>query len=467
MSADHDSVNVPKHRPTSGGDWANVSTGEPVQASRSGKPRLASIALVGLFIFSGLFAAFAGGMVFERAISGPPSETAPVGQSNNAAPETFDRAWQIVTEHYVDESAIDEERMLSGAIEGMLDTLGDQGHTRYLTAEETALDRESSQGSYVGIGVLVEATDENEYMVVTPFEGSPAFEAGVQPGDIIVAVDGREVADQTLQEVISQIRGEEGTTVVVTFHRPSANERITHTLTRSRITVSSVSWTMLPDNIALLRLAQFTSGSGDDLARALREAQEAGAQGVVLDLRHNPGGYIREAMQVASMFVPDGAVVYISETRDGGRVEHHAERGDVHIGETPFVVLINQGSASSSEIVSGAIKDAGVSTLIGEVTVGTGTVLNQFELGDGSTIWLGVELWLTPDGDMIRDHGIRPDVLVSLEEGQTPFSVHPYENGEVPEDLNDNQLEYAIKVLQNGEAGSANPKIGAPSPRQP
>src|SRR5690606_33180050 len=146
-------------------------------------------------------------------------------------------------------------------------------------------------------------------------------------------------------------------------------------------------------------------------------------------------------------------------------VEHKAERGDVHIGDTPFVVLINQGSASSSEIVSGAIKDAGTSTLIGEVTVGTGTVLNQFELGDGSTIWLGVELWLTPEGDMIRDHGIRPDVIVSLQEDQVPFSVHPLEEGELPDDLNDNQLEYAIEVLLNGEAGSTNPKIGVPSPR--
>jgi carboxyl-terminal processing protease len=466
MSTDHDSVNTPHNTANAAEHWAQTSGSTDAESrKRKGyRPGFASIAIVILVVFSGMFAAFAGGMVFERAVAGP-NDTVPVGNtSNSEALDVFARAWEVVTERYVDEDAIDEDQMLNAAIEGMLDTLGDEGHTRYLTAEETRMDRESSQGSYVGIGVLVETNEDGEYVVVTPFEGSPAMEAGVQPGDVIVAVNGRDVADQTLQEVIAQIRGEEGSSVEVSFRRPGEPDRMTHTLIRSRIEISSVSWVMLDNNIALLRLAQFTSGAGDDLAEALREAKAAGAEGVVLDLRHNPGGFIREAMKVASMFVPDDSVVYISETRDGGQVEHRAERGSVHIGDTPFVVLINRGSASSSEIVSGAIKAAEVSTVIGEVTVGTGTVLNQFELGDGSTIWLGVELWLTPEGEMIRSQGIRPDVLVSLEEGQRPFSVHPQENGEVPDDLDDNQLEYAIRVLLAGEAGSTNPHVdGAPS----
>lgn len=459
MSADHDSVNSPNSRVSPTEDWGRSTERS---GSRTGKPKIASIALIALFVFSGMFAAFAGGMVFERAVAGPPVEAAIQGAAE-PAPDAFDRAWEVVTDEYVDESAINEEQMLTAAIEGMLATLGDEGHTRYLTAQETQLDRESSSGSYVGIGVLVETTENEEYVVVTPFEGSPAFAAGVQPGDIIVAVARQEVAEQTLQEVIAQIRGPEGSTVEVTFQRPGQEERITHTLTRSQITVSSVSWTMLENNIAVLRLSQFTSGAGDDLALALEEAKAAGAQGVVLDLRHNPGGFIREAMQVASMFVPDDSVVYISETRDGGRVEHRSERGETHIGDLPFVVLINQGSASSSEIVSGAIKDAGVSTVIGEVTVGTGTVLHQFELGDGSTIWLGVELWLTPDGDLIKGHGIRPDVMVSLNENQQPFSVHPSQNGISTEELDDRQLEYAVRVLTSNEAGSTNPQTGGPS----
>lgn len=464
MPADNESFNRPRSNVSTPGTWPQGNVADEPEKRSSG-PRLASILLVVLFVFSGMFAAFAGGMVFERAIASPGDTPAAQEPANSAPTETFARAWEVVTSHYVDESSINEEAMLTGAIEGMLATLGDEGHTRFLTAEETRMDQESSQGSYVGIGVLVEATENDEYRVVTPFEGSPAYDAGIMPGDIIVAVGGQDVADQTLQQVISQIRGEEGTTVEVSFTRSGTDGRITHTLTRSRITISSVSWVMLEDNIALLRLTQFTNGAGDDLARALREALDAGAEGVVFDLRNNPGGFIREAMQIASMFVPDNSVVYISETRDGGRVEHRADRGNTHIGDTPFVVLINQGSASSSEIVSGAIKSAGVSTVIGEVTVGTGTVLNQFQLGDGSTIWLGVELWLTPEGDMIRSHGIRPDVIVSLEEGQMPFSVHPHVESEAPFELNDNQLEYAIRVLLSGQAGSSNPNTGDPISR--
>src|SRR5690606_37461130 len=142
-----------------------------------------------------------------------------------------------------------------------------------------------------------------------------------------------------------------------------------------------------------------------------------------------------------------------------------SEKKSVHIEDLPFVVLINQGSASSSEIVSGAIKAAGVSTVIGEVTSGTGTILNQFELGDGSTIWLGVELWLTPEGNMIREEGMRPDVVVSLREGQYPFSIPPnHAEAPVPE-LDDAQLEYAIRVLLNGEAGASISSPGWPISR--
>ncbi len=464
MSADDHSRNRPDAQRSPEPTWVQPEQVRQEQP-RSGTPRLASIALVVLFVFSGMFAAFAGGMIFERSVVAQDPEEVPAAQIQVEPVDTFSRAWQVVMDYYVDEPAIDEQQMLNSAIDAMLATLGDEGHTRYLTAEQTAQDRESSQGSYVGIGIQVEQTDDNEYRVVTPFEGSPAYDAGVMPGDVIVAVNGIEVANQTLQDVINQIRGIEGTSVEVTFRQASTGELVTHSLVRSRITISSVQWMMLDNNIALLRLSQFTSGSGDDLARALNDAKRAGAEGVVLDLRNNPGGYVVEAMQIASMFVPDESVVFISQTRDGGRVEHLSERESIHIDDLPFVVLINQGSASSSEIVSGAISASGVSTVIGEVTSGTGTILNQFELGDGSTIWLGVELWLTPEGDMIRDDGIRPDVIVSLREGQLPFSIPPnHAESPVPE-LNDSQLEYAIRLLLNGEAGASISSPGWPISR--
>lgn len=467
MPADDQSFNPPPSQRSTSDGWTDVAP-QATERPKSGTPKLASIALVVLFVVSGMFAAFAGGMIFERSVTPqipPPGQEAPDDADAQDPTATFARAWQVVIDHYVDEPAIDEELMLTSAIQAMLATLGDEGHTRFMTAEQTAQDRENIGGSYVGIGILVEETDEGEYRVVTPFEGSPAFEAGILPGDVITAVDGVPVSEQTLQQVIGQIRGIEGTQVDVTFRLARSGEEVTFQLIRSRITISSVNWVMLDNNIAILRLSQFTTGSGDDMARALREIQAAGAESLVLDLRNNPGGFIVEAMQVASMFVPDDSVVFISQTRDGGQVARRSNRQATHIGDMPFVVLINEGSASSSEIVSGAIRSARVSTIVGETTSGTGTILNQFELGDGSTIWLGVELWLTPEGDMIREDGIRPDVVISMRDGQIPFRVQGNGGDESGAEINDAQLEYAIRVLMAGQAGSPRPNLGDPISR--
>ncbi len=430
--------------------WQNIQQpAEHTVVNAQPKPRriqrFAAVLIISFLACGGLFVAFGAGMVFERSVVADEASAEATG-----VPETFDRAWNVVLDNYVDESVIDQDLMLEGAIEGMLDTLGDQGHTRYLTAEETERDRESSSGTYKGVGILVEEQD-GRIVVVYPFENSPAREAGVLAGDIIVAVDGVDVSEMQLNEIIDLIRGPVDTQVEVTFERPPDGELHTFDLTRAEIEISSVSWTMLEDDIALISLNQFTSGSGDDLQAALKEAQDAGAAGVIFDLRNNPGGFVSEAMQVASTFLPDDTVVYISQTRDGGKEEHKTTSQSINIGDTPFVVLINEGSASASEIVSGAILASGEATVIGESTVGTGTVLNQFELGDGSTIWLGVELWLTPDGELIRHHGITPEIVVPLAEGQFPFEP-PVGEATVPadEELNDDQLEYGIDLLLNG-----------------
>jgi len=419
---------------------------------RSWLTRLSVISVALLLACGIMFGSFAAGVFFEREISSA-QEAPPQQEEVVAGPEVFENAWDTVLEEYVDEEAIDQQAMLDAAIQGMLDTLGDQGHTRYLNEEQTQIDAEQSSGSYIGVGILVEPR-EDSYVVVTPFDGSPAQEAGVRPGDVIVGVNGERITEQTLADVIAQIRGEEGTDVSITFFRPDANEELIFTMTRREIVVPVATWSMLEDDIALLRLTQFSNGAGDALARALSEAQAAGAQGVILDLRNNPGGYIREAMQVASMFVPPDSVVYVSQTRDGGQVEHKSTAQEVNVGELPLVVLINEGSASSSEIVAGAIAGAGTGTLIGETTVGTGTVLSQFQLGDGSTMWLGVELWLTPEGEFIREQGIRPAVIVALAEDQVPYDPPPGASGPPTRaELNDRQLEYAIDVIVNTSAG--------------
>ena len=393
---------------------------------------LAAVALTG---------AFGAGIVFERMVL--------AGSDNPSdAPVTvFDIAWDTVVDNYVEEEAINEDEMLEAAIEGMLSTLGDDGHTRFLTAEETELDRQSSRGVYQGVGIQVRDDEEAGLVVTRVFPNSPALEEGVLPGDIVTAVDGEDIGDMPIDAIVALIRGPEGTTVELTVFRPSADSEMTFDLERREIEVSAVTWEMLDNNIALLKLTQFSQRAGEDLSNALQQAQDEGAGSIVLDLRGNPGGLVREAMQVASLFVPDDAPVYISRTRDGGEEIHRADQGDVYAGDLPLVVLVDQGTASASEIVSGSIQsETENATIVGERTVGTGTVLRRFELGDGSTIWLGVELWLTPEGDMIREQGISPDIMVPLAENQVPYDpVNLPNSGD--DEIDDDQLNFAIDLL--------------------
>lgn len=445
--------------PAADRSWNQDQVRPARRATQKPISRAATVALICLFVFAGMFTAFAAGMVVERAISSNDAAAADGG-----APEAFDHAWNLVHTQYVDPSVIDDAAMLEAAIDAMLETLHDEGHTRYLTAEEAQAESEGLSGAYVGVGIQVDQRDDR-IVVVSPIDHSPAKEAGVLPGDLLLSVDGREVLGMTVDDVIDLIRGEEGTDVTLVFERGDTREQVAYTLTRRKIEVSAVAWTMLDGNIAIIRLSQFSNGAGDDVSAALEAAKARGATAVILDLRNNPGGYIDEAEQVGSIFVPEGATVFISQVRDGSQTPHLATAQPVTIGDLPLVVLINEGSASSSEIVSGAIKaNNSNATIIGEVTFGTGTVLSNFGLGDGSSLLLGVELWLTPDGELIKDRGIRPDVIVGLPENQGPFVPV---TGVTPEpgSINDYQLEWAIGILERGKAGSDRPSLSSPPGR--
>ncbi len=443
----------------------NVQPLQPPRVSANDTPRTKRIAVfvvAGVFLLTFGVVAFGAGTIFGSQVV---AETA---GSDDPSVAVFGRAWDVVHESYVDEAAIDEDAMIEAAIEGMLGTLGDDGHTRFLTAAETELDRQSSRGIYYGVGIQVRETEDG-IVVTRTFPNSSASEEGIAPDDVLIAVEGEDITELPLDQVIQRIRGPEGTRIELTFLRPSTNEEITFDLERRQIEISAVSWTMLENDIAILRLEQFSDRSGDDLTNALKAAQDQGAKGIILDLRGNPGGLVREARQIASLFVPDNAPIYISQTRDGGEEIQRAERGSVYLDEEiPLVVLIDQGSASASEIVSGSIKSQAVNgTLIGETSVGTGTVLRQFELGDGSTIWLGVELWLTPEGSMIREDGISPDIIVPLAEGQEPFAPIDGEPAPPVNEIEDDQLEFALDLLL-GSADTplfpTNPGVAAESP---
>jgi carboxyl-terminal processing protease len=270
----------------------------------------------------------------------------------------------------------------------------------------------------------------------------------MKAGDIIIKVDGKDVTGQSVDQIVSQVRGKEGTDVTITLVRKGEQAPIELTITRAIITNPAVSWAMYPGTqTAVVRIDQFSDGSGDETVAALKAAKAAGATKFVLDLRNDPGGYVGEATQAASQFLKSG-LVFIEQDAQGKQKKVPVEPDGV-LTQEPLVVLVDSGSASASEIVSGAIQDAGRAKIVGETTFGTGTVLSQFDLSDGSALLVGTVQWLTPNGAEIWRKGITPDVMVSLpKDGRI---VVPSEFSQLGPDgilkANDAQLQKAIDLL--------------------
>jgi carboxyl-terminal processing protease len=333
-------------------------------------------------------------------------------QDNPADFHTFWQAWDIIHAHFIDRQALDTTNLEYGAIQGMVAALGDDGHTVFLTPQELAGRQADLTGKFSGIGAQLGVKDGLP-VIVAPFDGSPAEKAGVKAGDIIMKVDGEDVTSWPLDQVASHIRGEAGTQVALTLLRPEESKSLEITIVRGEIVVPAVSWAMVPGTeVAFLRLSQFSANATEELVASLKEAKAAGATSLILDLRNNPGGLLDQAIQVSSQFLKDGNVLQ-QEDAQGRRKAYPVKPGGVAV-DVPMVVLINQGSASSSEILAGAIQDHKRGSLVGETTFGTGTVLESFVLDDGSALMLGTSQWLTSNGRLIRKQGIEPDVRVEL-----------------------------------------------------
>ncbi len=300
----------------------------------------------------------------------------------------------------------------------------------------------------MGIGVQLE-TEREDVVVAAPIEGSPADRAGIRPGDVLVAVDGESVRGEDVSEIVERVKGPEGTTVKLTVMR-GGKERI-FTLERAEIRSPVVSWAPIGEtDVAHVSLSSFSDESAEELREAFEEARSAGARRFVLDLRNNPGGRVDQAVEIAGYFLEPGSVVYLREEATGGREEVEASEGsDAGIIDAPLVVLVNEGSASGSEILAGALRDNDRATVVGERTYGTGTVLSEFVLRDGSSILLGVAEWLTPDGDFIRETGIAPDVKVGLEKGAAPLTPGEVRDLSREETLRrDAQLRHAFEIIR-------------------
>ncbi len=363
----------------------------------------------------------------------------------------FWQAWDLAQQHYVDRNALDSTEMTYGAIEGMLDSLGDTGHTRFLSPETLKEEQAALSGHLEGIGAEISVRN-GQPTIVAPLPGSPAQKAGIRSGDVVVKVDGKDVTSLTVDQIVILIRGPAGTSVTLTVIHKGDTATTDITVQRANITVPNVTWTLVPgsSSVAHLLVTQFAENCTNDLVSTIKDARAKGANAFILDLRNNPGGIRDEAVGVASQFLKSGNVL-IEQDAQGHRTTFPVKAGGVAV-DAPLVVLINEGSASSAEIVAGAIQDQKRAPLVGATTFGTGTVLTLFNLNDGSAMFLGTEEWFTPSGRQIWHHGISPDVPVALPNGGVPLT--PLEEASMSaqqlQSSQDTQLLRAIQQLSGG-----------------
>ncbi len=316
--------------------------------------------------------------------------------------------WDIVNQEF-DGKLPSNEEVTYEAIIGSLELLNDQ-FTRFVPPEIAERAREQLEGSFEGIGAFVDIADDGYLLIVRPIQGQPADLAGLESGDIVTHVDGESVLGKTLEAIIAEVKGPEGTEVTLTIKREAEPEVFDVTIVRDRIEIPIVESQSLENDIAYVRLTSFSGNASDQLADALTSLLEEEPRALILDLRDNPGGFLSQSVEVADLFLPDGVVLY---QRDSGGDEEVFESDDGDVAERiPLVVLVNSGSASASEIVAGAIKDRDRGTLVGETTFGKGSVQQTHTLSDGSELRVTIARWYTPDDNSIDDLGISPDINV-------------------------------------------------------
>ncbi|MFY0781689.1 S41 family peptidase [Peribacillus simplex] len=316
--------------------------------------------------------------------------------------------YDTIKDNYYEE--IDQDKLVDGAINGMIKSLDDP-YSAYMDKKEASSFHESISSSFEGIGAEIQEQDE-KIMVVSPIKGSPAEKAGVKPNDIILSVDGKSVEGLSSSEAVLKIRGEKGTKVNLSISRAGESEPIELTIKRDTIPIETVYAEMLDDGVAKVQVTSFSEHTVQELKTALEEMSKKDMKGLVLDLRGNPGGLLDQAIEMASLFIPNGEVVLQVEERSGKKVVYKSKNdGELKI---PVVVLIDDGSASASEIVAAAVSESADIPLIGVKSFGKGTVQTAQDFKDGSNFKYTAAKWLTPEGNWIHKKGIKPDINVKL-----------------------------------------------------
>jgi carboxyl-terminal processing protease len=363
-------------------------------------------------VWSTLITSFSGGIAPVWAEEKTSQET---GSNPYAAQEArIHEVLQKVMEEHLN-SKLDINRLTDGAIRGMLEETGDP-YTTYFTDEEFGQFYSNLEGTFTGIGVYIQQRD-NKLFVESIFEDSPAAKADVRAGDEIIAVDGKRVAGQSVDDVAEWMKGETGSAVELTLKREGKEHTVS--LTREVLQVSPVDSVMLDNKIGYIALYTFADNSADVFAKHLKKLQNDGAQGLIIDLRDNGGGYVDAALAIADMFIDKGALLHVQD-RTGKTTDIPAKQGSVHI---PTVVLVNGGTASASEVLAGALQDDKVATVIGTKTFGKGVVQELMPLQKGGVLKLTVEEYFSPLMHKINGQGITPDIVVENSDEQVMKAV--------------------------------------------
>jgi len=363
---------------------------------------IAFVLLIGVAAFV-LFASY-GDLVTGRFGGGS-------SQAFQDLPPEFDRlaeVWQLLEQEHIDRERLDADELSEGAIRGLLRALDDP-YASFLNAQQYDVESQDFKGYFEGIGAQV-AMREGRLTIIAPLPDSPAQQAGILPGDVILTIDGESAAEITLLEAVSKIRGQKGTIVRLLVLHLSNTDPVKITVTRGVIPLDSVRLTMRQDGFGHLHIFSFTDTTNQELEKALEQFEESNGIGLVLDLRNNPGGLLGSVVDVASQFLNDGLVLYEIDSqrkRTDWKVKSNGKAKDI-----PLVVLINQFSASASEVLSGAIIDHDRAPVVGVTSFGKGSVNTLRALSDGSGVYYSIARWYTPEGTQIEGQGIAPDVVV-------------------------------------------------------
>jgi carboxyl-terminal processing protease len=365
----------------------------------------------------------------------------------------FTDVLRIIKENYVE--PVSTKDLIYGALNGMTKSL--DPFSSFFTPKQYESFRQETEGEFGGVGIEI-GMEKGRPVVISPIEGTPAFRAGIKPGDVILEINGEDTSNMSLIDVVQRIRGKVGTKVQLTIYRKGMEKPMKIELERALIKIESVKWTTLGD-VGYIKLSQFNENVGVQVEKALKELTSQRVKGIILDLRNDPGGLLSEAVNVASLFLPEGKLVVYTRGRNGETQKYFARRKPVVPDDLPVIVLINKGSASASEIVAGALQDYKRAIILGEKSFGKASVQNIIPLEDGSALKLTVAYYYTPLGRLIHNKGIVPDVQVAMDEKQEEALQEAIrqkklegKNGLILLPEKDPQLSKAIELIRSGQA---------------